>query len=176
MHGNKLLLEIHESIKLKVALWCSYFLIPLYYSTPHNFTTSKHISLFEITELPSTFHILINILLLQHGGHNTDGFDVSSCTGITVQNSVVKNQDDCVAVNQGSDMTFKNLTCIGGHGLSLSVGQSTEDGSPNEVSNIHFLDSRVIDSANGIHIKTHTDAGTGSVNDVSYQNIILTSK
>lgn len=113
---------------------------------------------------------------MQNGGHNTDGFDVSSATGITVQNSVVKNQDDCVAVNQGSDMTFKNLTCIGGHGLSLSVGQSTEDGSPNEVSNIHFLDSTVSDSANGIHIKTHTDAGTGSVNDVTYQNIILSSK
>nr|AEE61589.1 unknown [Dendroctonus ponderosae] len=106
-------------------------------------------------------------------GHNTDGFDVSSSTGITVQNSVVKNQDDCVAVNQGSNMVFKNLTCSGGHGLSLSVGQSTEDGSANTVSNVTFIDSTVTNSANGIHVKTHSDAGTGSITDVTYQNIKL---
>ncbi|XP_066257140.1 polygalacturonase-like [Euwallacea similis] len=105
------------------------------------------------------------------GGHNTDGFDVSSSTGITVKNSIVKNQDDCVAVNQGSNMLFHNLTCSGGHGLSLSVGQSSENGSPNTVSNITFSDSSVMKSDNGIHIKTHSDAGTGAVKDVTYSNI-----
>ncbi|ENN74448.1 polygalacturonase [Dendroctonus ponderosae] len=109
------------------------------------------------------------------GGHNTDGFDVSSSTGITVKNSVVKNQDDCVAVNQGSDMLFEKLTCSGGHGLSLSVGQSTDNGSANQVSNITFSDCTVTKSDNGIHVKTHTDAGTGSVKDVTYKNIKLSS-
>jgi len=113
---------------------------------------------------------------LQNGGHNTDGFDLSGSTGITVKNSVIKNQDDCVAVNQGSDLYFKNLTCSGGHGLSLSVGQSSEDGSPNEVSNVTFIDSSVSSSANGIHVKTHSDAGTGYIKDVTYENIELSSK
>ncbi|XP_050300104.1 polygalacturonase-like [Anthonomus grandis grandis] len=107
------------------------------------------------------------------GGHNTDGFDISSSTGITIENSIVKNQDDCVAVNQGSNMIFKNLTCSGGHGLSLSVGQSSENGSPNTVSNITFSDCTVMKSDNGIHIKTHSDAGTGAVKDVTYKNIKL---
>ncbi|ERL93975.1 hypothetical protein D910_11260 [Dendroctonus ponderosae] len=110
-----------------------------------------------------------------NGGHNTDGFDVSGSTGITVQNSVVKNQDDCVAVNQGSDMVFKNLTCSGGHGLSLSVGQSTSDGSVNTVKNVTFSDCTVTNSANGIHVKTHSDAGTGSISDVTYKSIKLSS-
>ncbi|MDN4163606.1 glycosyl hydrolase family 28 protein, partial [Nocardioides abyssi] len=107
------------------------------------------------------------------GGHNTDGFDVSSSNRITVRNSVVKNQDDCVAVNQGSGMIFSNLTCSGGHGLSLSVGQSSASGAANTVSNITFSDSTVMNSDNGIHIKTHSDAGTGAVKDVTYKNIKL---
>lgn len=111
----------------------------------------------------------------QNGGHNTDGFDVSGSTGITVKNSVVKNQDDCVAVNQGSDLVFKNLTCSGGHGLSLSVGQSTSNGSANKVSNVTFSDCTVTKSANGIHVKTHSDAGTGAISDVTYKNIKLSS-
>ncbi|CAG9766622.1 unnamed protein product [Ceutorhynchus assimilis] len=106
-------------------------------------------------------------------GHNTDGFDVSSSTGITVQNSVVKNQDDCVAVNQGSNYIFQNLTCSGGHGLSLSVGQTSASGSANIVKNVTFSDCTVTNSDNGIHVKTHSDAGAGSVSDVTYKNIKL---
>ncbi|KAK0202356.1 endopolygalacturonase 2 precursor [Desarmillaria ectypa] len=36
-------------------------------------------------------------------GHNTDGFDVSA-DDVTIQNSVVKNQDDCIAINSGSNI------------------------------------------------------------------------
>ncbi|XP_050299868.1 polygalacturonase-like [Anthonomus grandis grandis] len=107
------------------------------------------------------------------GGKNTDGFDISSSSGITVQNSEVKNQDDCVAVNQGSNLIFKNLTCSGGHGLSLSVGQSSSSGSANTVKNVTFTDCNVVNSRNGIHVKTHTDAGTGTINLVTYKNIKL---
>lgn len=42
-------------------------------------------------------------------------------SGIRVENSVVINQDDCVAVNGGSNMVFENLHCNGSHGLSFSV-------------------------------------------------------
>ncbi|XP_076272267.1 polygalacturonase-like [Rhynchophorus ferrugineus] len=107
------------------------------------------------------------------GGKNTDGFDLSSSSGITIENSVVKNQDDCVAINQGYNYVFKNLTCSGGHGLSLSVGQSSSSGSENTVSNVTFSDCTVKNSRNGIHVKTHSDAGTGSVTDVTYKNIKL---
>ncbi|XP_050305049.1 polygalacturonase-like [Anthonomus grandis grandis] len=107
------------------------------------------------------------------GGKNTDGFDVSSSSNIIVQNTEVKNQDDCVALNQGSNMLFKNLTCSGGHGLSLSVGQSSSNGSANTLTNVTFTDSIVFNSRNGIHVKTHTDAGTGSIDLITYQNIQL---
>ncbi|KAJ8970502.1 hypothetical protein NQ314_001201 [Rhamnusium bicolor] len=47
-------------------------------------------------------------------------------------------------------MKFTGLTCSGGHGLSLSVGQSTTDSSANTVSNIEFSDCTVTNSRNGI--------------------------
>lgn len=35
-------------------------------------------------------------------GHNTDGFDIGTSTGVTITGANVYNQDDCVAVNSGS--------------------------------------------------------------------------
>jgi polygalacturonase len=35
-------------------------------------------------------------------GHNTDGFDIGSSTGVTITGANVKNQDDCLAINSGS--------------------------------------------------------------------------
>lgn len=36
-----------------------------------------------------------------NGGHNTDGFDIGESTYITISNAVVKNQDDCIAIDSG---------------------------------------------------------------------------
>ncbi|KAK0188400.1 hypothetical protein F5146DRAFT_1139918 [Armillaria mellea] len=49
-------------------------------------------------------------------GHNTDGFDVSA-DDVNIQISIVKNQDSCIAINDGSSIIFKNK-CSGGHGIS----------------------------------------------------------
>jgi polygalacturonase len=65
--------------------------------------------------------------------HNSDGFDVSSSSNIVIQHSVVYNQDDCVAITSGNNMTVSNLECHGGHGLSIgSVGLKSN----NNVTNI----------------------------------------
>lgn len=55
--------------------------------------------------------------------HNSDGFDLSNCNRTSVTNSIVLNQDDCVAVTSGYNVTVDNMYCYGGHGLSIgSVG------------------------------------------------------
>ena len=36
------------------------------------------------------------------GGHNTDGFDISESSNITIIGATVYNQDDCVAINSGT--------------------------------------------------------------------------
>nr|AHJ09927.1 glycoside hydrolase family 28 [Diabrotica virgifera virgifera] len=106
-------------------------------------------------------------------GHNTDGFDLCENEEITIQNSIVHNQDDCVAVNSGKHYHFNKLTCVGGHGLSLSVGTSTTDPSKNYAEDINFSDCSVSNSRNGIHIKTHTDGANGYIRGVTYKNIKL---
>ncbi|KAJ5543918.1 endopolygalacturonase A [Penicillium frequentans] len=103
------------------------------------------------------------------GGHNTDGFDIGESTYITITGAVVKNQDDCVAINSGENIYFSGGTCSGGHGLSIgSVGGRSD----NTVKNVTFTSSTVSDSENGIRIKTVYDA-TGSVTDVTFSDITL---
>lgn len=103
-------------------------------------------------------------------GHNTDAFDVSSMDGLYVYDVTVYNQDDCVAVNDGSDMVFENMYCSGGHGLSIG---SIKTGKT--VSNVTFRDSSVVNSENGCRIKTYDDATDASVSDITYSGIYLSA-
>jgi polygalacturonase len=106
-----------------------------------------------------------------NGGHNTDAFDVGSSTGVTISNANVKNQDDCLAVNSGTDITFTGGTCSGGHGISIgSVGGRSD----NVVKNVKILSSSVSNSDNGVRIKTVSGA-TGSVSGVTYKDIKLSN-
>lgn len=105
------------------------------------------------------------------GGHNTDAFDVGSSTGVYISGAKVKNQDDCLAINSGTNITFTGGSCYGGHGLSIgSVGGRSD----NIVKTVRILDSTIGDSDNGVRIKTVYGA-TGSVSDVVYENITLSN-
>ncbi|KAF7562023.1 hypothetical protein G7046_g2126 [Stylonectria norvegica] len=105
------------------------------------------------------------------GGHNTDAFDVGSSNGVLISGAVVKNQDDCLAINSGTDITFTGGDCSGGHGLSIgSVGGRSD----NVVKTVRILNSKISNSDNGVRIKTVSGA-TGSVSDVKYDNIVLSN-
>lgn len=65
--------------------------------------------------------------------HNSDGFDLSSSNNVLITDSTVLNQDDCVAITSGNNVTVSNMYCSGGHGLSIgSVGGKSN----NNVTNI----------------------------------------
>ncbi|CAK7235923.1 hypothetical protein SEUCBS140593_009445 [Sporothrix eucalyptigena] len=101
--------------------------------------------------------------------HNTDGFDVSSTSNLVLQRITVNNQDDCVAITSGNNVTVNELTCIGGHGLSIgSVGGKSN----NNVTNILFTNSAVINSQNGCRIKSNYDT-TGFISNITYSNIAV---
>ncbi|TDZ36115.1 putative endopolygalacturonase D [Colletotrichum spinosum] len=111
----------------------------------------------------------------QSGGkaaaHNSDGFDISSSTGVTLKDIKVHNQDDCVAVTSGSDITVDGLYCYGGHGLSIgSIGGKSD----NVVDNVVFANSEIVNSQNGCRIKSNSGT-TGSVSNITYKNITLTN-
>lgn len=105
------------------------------------------------------------------GGHNTDGFDIGSSTGVTITGAKVYNQDDCVAINSGTDITFTNGICSGGHGLSIGSVGGRDD---NTVDTVTFSSSTVENSVNGIRIKAKSDE-TGTISGVTYKDITLKS-
>ncbi|KAL9618542.1 MAG: hypothetical protein Q9160_006726 [Pyrenula sp. 1 TL-2023] len=103
------------------------------------------------------------------GGHNTDAFDVGSSDSVTISGANVKNQDDCLAINSGTNIKFTGGTCSGGHGLSIGSVGGRDD---NTVSGVTISDSSISNSQNGVRIKTVYGA-TGSVSGVTYSNIKL---
>ncbi|KAF1938548.1 glycoside hydrolase [Clathrospora elynae] len=104
-----------------------------------------------------------------NGGHNTDAFDVGSSTGVYITNANIKNQDDCLAINSGTDIQFTGGICSGGHGISIgSVGGRSD----NTVKNVVISGSSIINSDNGVRIKTVYGA-TGTVSGVVYKDITL---
>ncbi|KAF5343151.1 hypothetical protein D9758_015205 [Tetrapyrgos nigripes] len=95
-------------------------------------------------------------------GANTDGFDISA-NSVTVQNSVVMNQDDCLAINRGTSITFQDNKCSGGHGISIgSISSSVV------VSDIHITGNTVTNSMQCFRIKTDATATGSSVSGVTY--------
>lgn len=104
-------------------------------------------------------------------GHNTDAFDVGSSTNVVISGANVKNQDDCLAINSGTNIQFTGGTCSGGHGLSIgSVGGRSD----NTVKTVKITNSKIINSDNGVRIKTVAGA-TGSVSDITYSGITLSN-
>lgn len=104
-------------------------------------------------------------------GHNTDAFDIGSSENIYISGAVVHNQDDCLAINSGTNITFTGGSCTGGHGLSIgSVGGRSD----NTVDTVKITNSKVINSDNGVRIKTVSGA-TGKVTGVTYSGITLSN-
>ncbi|KAF6211528.1 hypothetical protein GE061_012041 [Apolygus lucorum] len=102
------------------------------------------------------------------GGHNTDGFDIAKSHFIKILNSRVNNQDDCLAINSGTNIEFRNNICEGGHGIAVAVGGYDS----NEAKNILIKDCQVIKNNIGIRVKT-TLNGKGIVDGVTFDNVIL---
>ncbi|KAJ6537060.1 endo-polygalacturonase PG1 [Mycena capillaripes] len=97
-------------------------------------------------------------------GHNTDGFDVSA-HDVTISGCTVKNQDDCLAINRGTNIVFTGNTCSGGHGISVSSinSNTTVDG-------VQITGNTVTSNTNGLRIKTDAVATGSSVSNVVYSN------
>jgi len=101
-------------------------------------------------------------------GHNTDGFDVGSSSGLTIKNVHVYNNDDCLAINSGTDIYFQNNYCSGGHGISIG---SIKTG--NAVNGVYVSNCQVVDSDQAVRIKVYNDATSASVNNVHYSDITM---
>ncbi|CAE6441762.1 unnamed protein product [Rhizoctonia solani] len=95
-------------------------------------------------------------------GHNSDGFDVST-TDLTIEDSTIYNQDDCIAINKGSNIIFQRNTCSGGHGISIG---SVSTGAT--VKNVQILNNKIVNNDHALRIKTKADATSSSVTNIVF--------
>ncbi|KAG2128451.1 glycoside hydrolase [Suillus cothurnatus] len=93
---------------------------------------------------------------------NTDGFDVVG-DNLVIQKSIVFNQDDCLAINMGTNITFADNYCEGGHGISIGSISSNV-----VVSDVEISGNNVVGSAYSFRIKTDTYATNSAVQNVTY--------
>nr|AHG54201.1 polygalacturonase 1 [Lygus lineolaris] len=101
------------------------------------------------------------------GGHNTDGIGVGYSNNVTILNCKVHNQDDCFVTGAGSDILIDNLSCTGGHGISIgSLGRGAV------VERVTVKNSKIIKNMVGVRIKS-TRGETGAIRDITFDNIEL---
>ncbi|ORY88348.1 endo-polygalacturonase PG1 [Leucosporidium creatinivorum] len=103
-------------------------------------------------------------------GHNTDAFDVSGSTSLTIKNSKIDNQDDCIAINDATSLIFDSNTCNGGHGISIGSIKTGKN-----VKGVTISNNIVTNSQQGLRIKTYVGATDASVSDVTYSGNTVTN-
>jgi galacturan 1,4-alpha-galacturonidase len=107
---------------------------------------------------------------------NTDGFDVWDASFVTIADTTISNQDDCVAFKAGcSYVTVTNINCTGSHGLSVgSLGK--EHGAVDIVKNIYVNGAKMINSSKAVGIKLYPSGpnhGSAIVSNVTWANVIV---
>ncbi|KAI6115683.1 glycoside hydrolase [Pisolithus croceorrhizus] len=97
-------------------------------------------------------------------GRNTDGFDVGG-DGVTIQNCTVINQDDCIAISWGTNITVSNNYCESGHGISL-----TSSISDTVIENVVVSHNKLVDSEQALRIKSSTTTQGSRVSNVVFEH------
>ena len=104
------------------------------------------------------------------GARNTDGFDPSASTNITVTQSWIRDGDDNIAIKAGdgpvTNMTVSHNHFYWGHGMS--IGSETVGG----VSHLLVTDLSLDGTTSGIRIKSNASRG-GLVDGVTYENVCI---
>ena len=119
-----------------------------------------------------------------HDSPNTDGFDPDSSRDVLIENSLVENGDDCVAIKAGWDcfgvwygketanLLVRNLTCAGKDGVV--IGSEMSGGVVNvTVQDVTF--KRVDGGSPPVHIKTAISR-SGRVVDIRYSGMTIVGR
>ncbi|KAL3657395.1 hypothetical protein V7S43_017714 [Phytophthora oleae] len=85
---------------------------------------------------------------------NTDGFDLSKNDHITITKNCIYNQDDCLAMQSSTNTLFSNNYCCGTHGISIGSLGGPEQNSSTTVDGLIVTGNTIVNSTNGIRIKT----------------------
>lgn len=118
---------------------------------------------------------------VRYGMHNGDGIDVDSCRDVTIVNSLIASQDDCIAIKSGRNeegrragIPSENIlieNCVFKSGFGVAVGSEMSGGVENVfVRNCEFSDTHSIAS-----IKPPRGRGA-YIKNIHYENCSLINR
>ncbi|KZT22387.1 glycoside hydrolase family 28 protein [Neolentinus lepideus HHB14362 ss-1] len=110
---------------------------------------------------------------------NSDGWDIYRSSYVTITNSTINNDDDCVSFKPNStNIVISNLNCNGSHGVSVgSLGQYA--GETDIVANVSVSNIVMKNAENGARIKVFggspydnstAGGGSGYVKNITFAN------
>jgi len=151
-------------------------------------STGITISNLEFRNAPMFFHIaggnsknivysgltLTAVSSSSNAPKNTDGFDIGPASYVTIENTSVSNQDDCVAFKPGANyVTVNTISCTGSHGLSVgSLGETV--GVTDTVENIYVYNADMINSFKAVGIKLWPGGyGSAIVKNVTWDTVTV---
>ncbi|KAM5537637.1 hypothetical protein V8D89_008715 [Ganoderma adspersum] len=115
---------------------------------------------------------------------NSDGWDIYRSSFVTIRDSVVVNDDDCVSFKPNStNIVVANMWCNGSHGVSVgSLGQYA--GETDIVANVSVTNVTMLNAQNGARIKvfggnpspTSTiGGGDGFVKNITFKDFFVSN-
>ncbi|KAF8111543.1 hypothetical protein N665_0074s0073 [Sinapis alba] len=137
--------------------------------------TSVNAKAFHMFLVKTEFVKIHNIQLLAPAeSPNTDGIHLSNADHISILNSKIATGDDCVSIGRGSNnVTIQGITCGPGHGISVgSLGKYKKE---EDVSGIHVSNCTMIETDNGLRIKTWGGSDPSRAADIHFKNIQMQS-
>ncbi|XP_057861791.2 polygalacturonase [Cryptomeria japonica] len=100
---------------------------------------------------------------------NTDGIDIFTSKNFIINDTSIGTGDDCIAIGEGSsNITITSVTCGPGHGIS--IGSLGKGNSQADVSDVKVLGAKLIETQNGLRIKTW-QGGSGMTKAISFEDI-----
>ncbi|RDX89483.1 putative polygalacturonase, partial [Mucuna pruriens] len=106
-------------------------------------------------------------------GHspNTDGIGISSSKNISIEDSIIKSGDDCIAiVGDSSYINVTGIACGPGHGIS--IGSLGKPKVCNSVEEVYVRNCNFTNTSNGARIKTRP-GGLGYAKRITFEEITL---
>ncbi|CAN7066718.1 hypothetical protein Bca4012_097346 [Brassica carinata] len=137
--------------------------------------TSVNSKAFHMFLVKTEFVNIHNIKLLAPAeSPNTDGIHLSNADHVSITNSKMATGDDCVSIGRGSNnVTIQGIICGPGHGISIgSLGKYKKE---EDVSGIHVSNCTMIQTDNGLRIKTWGGSDPSRAADIKFENIQMQS-